>query len=90
MAEHGSSPMLSPMLVLTRKAGESVVIGDEVVVRVLEVRGDVVRVGIEAPRDVQVHRQEVYDAVREANISAATASEEAISALQGIVRRAGT
>jgi carbon storage regulator len=82
--------MLGRMLVLTRKAGESVVIGDEVVVRVLEVRGDVVRVGIDAPRDVQVHRQEVYEAVREANIAAAAASEEAISALQGIVRRAGT
>lgn len=81
--------MLGPMLVLTRKAGESVVIGDEVVVRVLEVRGDVVRVGIDAPRDVQVHRQEVYEAVREANIAAAATSEEAISALQGIVRRAG-
>jgi len=77
------------MLVLTRKAGESVVIGDEVVVRVLEVRGDVVRVGIDAPRDVQVHRQEVYEAVREANIAAAAASEEAVAALQGIVRRAG-
>ncbi|WP_432523425.1 carbon storage regulator CsrA [Kineococcus sp. SYSU DK006] len=78
------------MLVLTRKAGESVVIGDEVVVRVLEVRGDVVRVGIDAPRDVQVHRQEVYEAVREANIAAAAASEEAVSALQGFVRRAGS
>ena len=79
------------MLVLTRKAGESVVIGDEVVVRVLEVRGDVVRVGIDAPRDVQVHRQEVYDAVREANIAAAAAaSEEAVSALQGFVRRTGS
>ncbi|MCI2240589.1 carbon storage regulator CsrA [Paenibacillus sp. TRM 82003] len=78
------------MLVLTRKAGESVVIGDEVVVRVLEVRGDVVRVGIEAPRDVQVHRQEVYEAVREANVAAAAASEEAVSALQNLVRRTGT
>ncbi|WP_432536754.1 carbon storage regulator CsrA [Kineococcus arenarius] len=77
------------MLVLTRKAGESVVIGDEVVVRVLEVRGDVVRVGIEAPRDVQVHRQEVYDAVREANLAAASASEEAVNALQDLVRRTG-
>ena len=79
------------MLVLTRKAGESVVIGDEVVVRVLEVRGDVVRVGIDAPRDVQVHRQEVYAAVREATIAAVAtaASEEAITALRGIVRRAG-
>ncbi|WP_432504453.1 carbon storage regulator CsrA [Kineococcus arenarius] len=77
------------MLVLTRKAGESVVIGDEVVVRVLEVRGDVVRVGIEAPREVQVHRQEVYDAVREANLASASASEEAVSALQDLVRRTG-
>ena len=74
------------MLVLTRRAGESLVIGDAVVVRVLEVRGDVVRVGIDAPRDVQVHRQEVYDAVREANVAAAAASEDAISALQGAVR----
>ncbi|WP_432484576.1 carbon storage regulator CsrA [Kineococcus esterisolvens] len=78
------------MLVLTRKAGESVVIGDEVVVRVLEVRGDVVRVGIEAPRHVQVHRQEVYDAVREANVAATAASEEAVTALQSLVRRTGT
>ncbi|WP_432573774.1 carbon storage regulator CsrA [Kineococcus sp. SYSU DK005] len=78
------------MLVLTRKAGESLVIGDEVVVRVLEVRGDVVRVGIEAPRDVQVHRQEVYEAVRDANVAAAAASEEAVSALQNLVRRSGT
>ncbi len=82
--------MLGPMLVLTRKAGESVVIGDEVVVRVLEVRGDVVRVGIEAPRHVQVHRQEVYDAVREANVAATAASEEAVTALQSLVRRTGT
>ncbi|NAZ88389.1 carbon storage regulator CsrA [Kineococcus indalonis] len=78
------------MLVLTRKAGESLVIGDEVVVRVLEVRGDVVRVGIEAPRDVQVHRQEVYEAVRDANVAAASASEEAVSALQDLVRRSGS
>ena len=74
------------MLVLTRRAGESLVIGDSVVVRVLEVRGDVVLVGIDAPRDVQVHRQEVYEAVREANVAAAAASEDDISALQGAVR----
>ncbi|GAA4667210.1 carbon storage regulator CsrA [Kineococcus glutinatus] len=74
------------MLVLTRRAGESVVIGDAIVVRVLEVRGDVVRVGIEAPREVQVHRQEVYDAVRQANVAAAAATEDAITALQGAVR----
>ena len=74
------------MLVLTRKAGESLVIGDSVVVTVLEVRGDVVRVGIEAPKDVQVHRREVYEAVRQANVSAAAITEDAITALRGQVR----
>ncbi|MFP5332637.1 MAG: carbon storage regulator CsrA [Acidimicrobiia bacterium] len=51
------------MLVLTRKAGESIVIGDDVVLTVLEVRGGQVRIGIEAPRDVTIHRAEVHDQV---------------------------
>jgi carbon storage regulator len=53
------------VLVLTRRANESIVIGDEIVVTILEVRGDQVRVGIEAPRSVSVHRQEVFDALHE-------------------------
>lgn len=52
------------MLVLTRRAKQSVMIGDDVVVTVLEVRGDQVRLGIEAPRSVAVHREEVFDQVR--------------------------
>lgn len=59
------------MLVLTRRIGESLVIGDDVVLRVLDIKGDVVRLGVQAPRHVQVHRQEVYDAVSAANRSAA-------------------
>ncbi len=47
------------MLVLSRRAGESVVIGDDVTISVLEVRGDVVRIGIDAPRSVAVHRAEL-------------------------------
>lgn len=58
------------MLVLTRRAGESIVIGDEVRVVVLDVRGDTVRLGIEAPRSVQVHRAEVYAEVQAANAAA--------------------
>lgn len=53
------------MLVLTRREQEAIMIGDSIVVRVLEVRGDQVRLGIEAPRDVVVHREEVYEAVQE-------------------------
>ncbi|MGQ0632584.1 MAG: carbon storage regulator CsrA [Sporichthyaceae bacterium] len=59
------------MLVLSRSEGESIVIGDDIVVRVLEVRGDVVRLGIDAPRSVKVHREEVYRALEEANRAAA-------------------
>ncbi len=63
------------MLVLTRRAGESIVIGDDVRVVVLEVRGDTVRLGIEAPRSVQVHRAEVYAEVRAANAAAVSRVE---------------
>jgi carbon storage regulator len=75
------------MLVLTRRIGESLVIGDDVVVRVLDVKGDVVRIGVDAPRHVQIHRQEVYEAVKAANQAAAASSDEALAALQDAVRR---
>jgi carbon storage regulator len=65
-----------PVLVLSRRAGESVVIADDVVVTVLEVRGDVIRLGIDAPRHVRVHREEVYREVQRANQAAAAASSE--------------
>ncbi|MGN6299510.1 MAG: carbon storage regulator CsrA [Angustibacter sp.] len=80
------------MLVLTRRIGESLVIGDEVVIRVLDVKGDVVRIGVDAPRHVQIHRQEVYEAVMAANRAAAASSDAGLSALQDAVqqRRPGT
>lgn len=59
------------MLVLSRKAGESIVIGGDVVVTVLEVRGDLVRVGIDAPRSVSVNRKEIHDELMAANVEAA-------------------
>jgi carbon storage regulator len=52
------------MLVLTRKVGQSIVIGDEIEVVVLEVRGEQVRVGIRAPKSVSVHRKEVYEQIQ--------------------------
>jgi carbon storage regulator len=69
------------MLVLTRRAGESVMIGDDVVITVLEARGDVIRLGIQAPRDVQVHREEVYKELQAANREAASPTEDAVRAL---------
>ena len=52
------------MLVLSRKRNESIVIDDNIVITVVEVRGDKVRLGIEAPREVPIHRSEVHDAIR--------------------------
>jgi carbon storage regulator len=52
------------MLILTRRVGETVVIGDEVEVTVLGVKGNQVRLGVNAPRDVSVHRQEIYERIR--------------------------
>ena len=51
------------MLVLSRKKNESIVIQNEIIVTVIEIRGDKVRLGIVAPKDVPVHRQEVYEAI---------------------------
>jgi carbon storage regulator len=77
------------VLVLTRRPGESIMIGDDVVVTVLDVRGDVVRVGIKAPRSVQVHREEVYRELQKANREAASPSEEAVEALSEMLRSTG-
>jgi carbon storage regulator len=52
------------MLVLSRKRYESIVIGDLVTITVIEIRGDKVRLGIDAPKEVSVHRQEVYQAIK--------------------------
>jgi carbon storage regulator len=59
------------MLVLSRQRDESIIIGDDIVVTIVDVRGDKVKLGIEAPQDVSVHRREVYDAIRRENQQAA-------------------
>jgi carbon storage regulator len=68
------------VLVLSRRQGESIVIGNHVTITVLEVRGDQIRLGIEAPRSVSVHREEVYRRVLEEN-AAAVASADRTSPL---------
>jgi len=52
------------MLVLTRKRDEKIIIGDDITITVVEIRGDKVRLGIDAPVEIPVHRQEVYDAIQ--------------------------
>ena len=52
------------MLVLSRKKNESIIINDDITIVVVEIRGDKVRLGVEAPKEVPVHRNEVYEAIR--------------------------
>ncbi|AUZ84515.1 carbon storage regulator CsrA [Methylophaga nitratireducenticrescens] len=52
------------MLILTRRVGESLIIGDDVVVNVLGVKGNQVRIGVDAPKNVTVHREEIYDRIQ--------------------------
>lgn len=68
------------MLILTRRVGENVIVGDDIVISVIEVRGDAVRIGIQAPRSVSVHREEVYLELQKANQDAAGSSDESIGA----------
>ena len=74
------------MLVLTRRAGESVMIGDDVVITVLEARGDVIRLGIQAPRDVRVHREEIYRELQAANREAASPTDAVVEELSRTLR----
>ena len=63
------------MLVLTRKAGESIVIGNDVVITVLEVRGGQIRLGVDAPRNLAVHRAEIYQQVMAENQAAVASAD---------------
>ena len=60
------------MLIITRRAGEKMMIGDEIVVEIMEIVGNQVRVGIQAPQSVRVYREEIWRAVKDENRAAAT------------------
>ena len=59
------------MLILTRRTGETLMVGDEITVTILGVKGNQVRIGINAPRDVAVHREEIYEKIRRDEAGAA-------------------
>ena len=62
------------MLVLTRKLGESIAIDDNIKIVVVQIKGKQVRLGIKAPKETKIHREEVYDAIKEQNVEASSST----------------
>ena len=75
------------MLILSRKSGESIVIDGQIVVKMVRVEGDVVKLGIEAPSEVPVHRKEVYEEIQRSNQQALTKQSTPLPKLAGAVRK---
>ncbi|MBI9114592.1 carbon storage regulator CsrA [Sanguibacter suaedae] len=73
------------MLVLSRRVGEQLLIGDDIVVTIIETRGDGVRIGIDAPRSMRVNRAEIVEAVKDSNRAAVQADEGAEDVLRRLV-----
>jgi carbon storage regulator len=77
------------MLVLARQRDQTVMIGDDIEVTVVDIRGDKVRLGVNAPRTVSVHRKEVYEAIRKENQSAAMVRPDDVPRVSGPTAPAG-
>lgn len=74
------------MLILSRKLNESIVIDGRIIVKIVRVDGEVVKVGIEAPKDVPVHRQEVYEEIQKSNQEALATNRAALPQLVRVLR----
>ncbi len=66
------------MLVLARKPNQSIMIGDNIEIRIVDVRGDQVKIGIDAPKNIKVHRKEIYEEIKKANQEAMTSNIRSI------------
>jgi carbon storage regulator len=73
------------MLILARRINESIMIGDQVEISVVDIKGDQVKLGISAPKQVKVYRREVYRSIQEENVAAAKAAPERLPALDGLL-----
>lgn len=75
------------MLVLSRKPNESIIIGDNVEIKVVEVRGEQVKLGITAPRDIPVHRKEIYESIHSQNKNAANPNADKLDKLSKMFKK---
>jgi carbon storage regulator len=74
------------MLVLTRKIGESIAIDDHIKIRVVQIKGKQVRLGIEAPKDTKIHREEVYLSIQEQNKQSSSATSDKAQAVAKMLK----
>jgi len=75
------------LLVLTRKTGEKIQIGDDISITIMDIKGKQVRLGIEAPADVKVHREEIYQRIREENIDAANIGLSELDRIKELLKK---
>ncbi len=78
------------MLILARKPGEKIAIGDDITVTLLDIKGGQVRLGIEAPKDVGVHRSEVYERIRSENLAASRVDASDLQEAASLFQTDGT
>jgi carbon storage regulator len=75
------------MLVLTRRPNESIMIGEDVEISIVEIKGEQVKLGITAPRNIKVHRKEVFQAIQRENIDAARSAPDQVGGIRDIFTR---
>jgi len=73
------------MLVLTRRTNQSIMIGDDIEITIVEVKGDQVRLGITAPRHISVHRKEIYEQIKQENLQAAALQDRDVAQAQSLL-----
>jgi carbon storage regulator len=73
------------LLILTRKVGETVAIGDDIRISIVEIKGTQVKLGIQAPKNVEVHREEIYLKIQEENRRAALVTKDSLGAAQELI-----
>ena len=77
------------MLILTRKLGERITIGDNIVITLLEIAGSQVKLGIEAPKGISIHRQEIYERIRQQNLRASEVTASDLSEADSLLLSSG-
>ena len=75
------------MLILARKSNQSIMIGDDIEIIIVEVHGDQVKLGISAPKNIAVHRKEIYEEIQKENIKASKSQKIDLSGLMGIIKK---